>query len=582
MNGLYYPKGINLNKPTDLYCLGVKALGICTHDLSNPSLSFFSIGQLATVVALILTFSQLTKPIVRFRLATRYFPQWFPWIGIGITISCVFGAAILRIDEIQNVPVIGYPIFWEFIAGACFVWAGTVMILRVSRKSYLSKRNAERFLENSQSIIARGNIDDLRDYGDEIYVSISIAIKACNTHQTRALDALHQNPDPTDFERICYTLLDLWADKQLCRTLVTRCPQTAIEILSKVQTMKLYESGAYALIHELINQAFSNPDSILHREGDYSGLGRFKPFMTMAFGNWEFVTSHLRPLQAWRAHEQDRISSTQARRFGDAIEIALRSAIEENRMQAFYAALSSALCLVNDIARRAAWAITRIPEGELSQSEWSQVLNECGHVHCKVIKTITSLPAEQQPSVQVANIDPKEYDPNADHSIYAAVAKNAYEYLESLAMCKGHDDSIRLDAIFLWEEIFPDQETAMSHALSAVRQRFIFTLRRKIDQNLDIEHWFYPVVTRVLVAMWGIPNCSGEVMPLSANSHNKDTSDLYVYMYTKMMNNFVALRRKSIEYTNDLLPNGVEFVEKPPSLRQHWFRGKTTIFSLID
>jgi len=574
---------MRLSELPDIYCLGVKALGPCSYDLSNPSLTFFSIGQLATVVALIFAFSQLAKPIVKFRIATRFTPHWVPWVGIALAILSVFAAAILRAWQFRDLPVIGYPIFWEFVAGACLVWASLLMIFRVTTKTRLSVHNAARYLQGSRSIIARGNVDDLREYGDEIEISISTAVKACKSHEMRILAALpntDEKPLPTDFERVCYTLLDLWADKQLCQVLVTRCPQTAVEILWAVQNMRLYESGAYALVQELIDQAMSHPDSILHREGDYSGLGRSKSFMSTAFGNSDFVNSRLRPLQAWSTHEQARITTTQVQRYGDAIDIALRAAVEERRTGSFYAALSSALHVVNGIARRAACAMTRIPEGEISQSEWSRVLNQCGDIHCKVIATIASLPAEQQPSAQAATIDPVTYKPRDDRSVYEAVARNAHEYVESLAMCKGHDDTIRLGAISLWDALFPLQAPAIPHALNAVRQRFLFALQKKIDQNLDPEHWYYPVVTRVLMAMWGIPDCAADVQPLSENFYSREESGLYVYVYTQIRQNFVAIRRKSLEYANDLLPGGVEYVDEPPSLRQGWFRGKTTALRL--
>lgn len=574
---------MRLSELPDIHCLGVKALGLCSYDLSNPSLTFFSIGQLATVVALIFAFSQLAKPIVKFRLATRFSPQWVPWLGIALAILCVFWAAILRGWPLREFPVIGYPIVWEFVAGVSLVWASAWMIFRVSTTTRLSARNAARYLRGSRLIIARGNMDDLREYGDEIATSISTVVVACKNHQMhpkRLSAKLDEKEPPTDFEMVCYTLLDLWADKQFCEVLVTRCPQTGIEILLQVQNERLYESGAYALVQELIDCAMSHPDSILHREGDYSGLGRFKPFMTTAFGSADFVNSSLRPLQAWRTHEQDRITTLQVSRYGDAMDIALRAAIDERRIGSIYAAYSSALNVVNGIALQAAWAMARIPESEVSQSEWSRVLHQCGEIHCKGIATIASLPAELQPSAQEAQIDPATYNRVGDRSIYDAIARNAYEYVERLAMCKGHDDHIRSDAINLWDGIFPHQAHEIPHAANAIRQRFLFELRKKVSENLDVEHWYYPVVTRVLLAMWGIPDCPANVQPLP-DSYSRDESDLYVFVYTLIRQNFVAIRQRSLEYANDLLPERVDYVHEPPSLRQAWFRDKTTSLSLV-
>ena len=102
----------------------------------------------------------------------------------------------------------------------------------------------------------------------------------------------------------------------------------------------------------------------------------------------------------------------------------------------------------------------------------------------------------------------------------------------------------------------------------------------KVNQNLDTENWYYPVVTRVLVAMWGIPDCPVDVQPLSEN-YSREESDLYVYVYALMRRNYLAIRQKSLEYASDLLPERVDYVTEPPSLRQSWFRDKTTSLTLI-
>lgn len=566
----------------EIYCLGVKALGSCNYNLSNPSLSFFSIGQLATVIALLFTFSQLVKPIFKFRLLTRASPYWVPLVGIGLSILCVFTAAVLRAVEPIDLPIISYPIVWEFFAGLFLVSSGILMIFRVATKTKLNESNALQFVRHSRSILARGSADDLQEYGDEIQLSIKTVVRVCKTYGNRVTAANGKwdgSIPPTVFEEVCFTLLDLWADKQFCQILVTKCPQTAIEILLSVQNERLYESGAYAIVQELIHGAMTCPDSILHREGDYSGLGQTKSFMSAAFGNADFVKSRLRPLQAWEANSQERITGSQVERYNDAIGIALKAAIKEHQGDSFYAALITALNAVNGIAITSAWAISRIPEGEVSQSEWSRVIYECGKIHCNVISIISSLPADQQPSEQEANIDPVTYNTLKDNSIYEAVARGAYEYMESLAMCKGHDDLLRHDAISLWGELFPPDTPERPHALNAVRQRFLFSLREKVNENLDTENWYYPVVTRVLLAMWGIPDSPVDKIPTLTNKY-LEKNELYGYVLSLIQQNFVAIRRKNVEYSNDLLPDKVDYVDEPPSLRQSWFRGKTTSLCL--
>ena len=572
---------MSLSELPDIYCLGVKALGACRYDLSNPALTFFSIGQLATVVTMTLALSQIAKPIVKFRLTTRFSPVWMPWVGIAFAVVCVFAAAALRALPVREVPILGYPIFWEFLGGVALVASSAVMIVRVTFKTHLSKWNAKRYLKSSYSLIATGTADDLKEYGDEIVRSVAIAVAECKRHQTRPKiisSSAEEKETLTEFERACYTLLDLWSDEKLCHALITRCPRTAVALVSAVQKNRLYGAGPRALVNELINQAFSQTDSILHREGNYSGLGRYKSFMNATFGDIDFLRM-LRPLQAWQIHGKEQVSPAQVERYGDAISIALRASIREDRIRDLYEVLSCTLDIVNRIALQAAWAMTRIPEGELSSSEWPMVLRECGRIIEEAIKTVGELPAELQPHEDEIAIDSATYNPLNDRTIFHALGEGAHEHLETIAQCIGHDISTRLDTISIWDAIFP-REHNVSNANTAIRVRFIFALLAKINQNLDTENWFYPIVARLLLSMWGLPNCVGEVPPLDA-SYTREESDLYVHVMTMYRQNFLSIRQKDAEFANKLLPKQIVYLDNPPRLQQRWFRDKTTSLNLL-
>ena len=49
-------------------CLGLEILGNCSYDPSNPERIYFSIGELIGIIALLIAFLQLSKPIIRFRI----------------------------------------------------------------------------------------------------------------------------------------------------------------------------------------------------------------------------------------------------------------------------------------------------------------------------------------------------------------------------------------------------------------------------------------------------------------------------------------------------------------------------------
>ena len=568
---------MKLSQLPDIYCLGLEALGPCRYDLSNPSLTYFSIGQLATVVAMTVALSQIAKPIVKFRLATRLTPDWAPWVGIFAAVIFVFIAAAVRAFPIRHLPVVGYPIFWEFVGGFVLIVSSVVMIARVSLKTHLSKWNAERYLKDSYLLIARGDADTLREYGEEIENSVRVAVKICSQYHREIRGATEAEPKP--IEKICFTLLDLWSDPQLCRVLVTRCPRTAMEVVLSVQEFRLYGGGARALIDEIFNQAFSQPDSILHREGSYSGLGRSKSFMNAAFGDVAFLES-MRPLQSWRIHEMEQITSAQTERFGDAIEIALRAGTSEHRVGGFYEALTCALDNVNQIGQQAAWAMARIPNGESANTECSRVLGDCGRIFRSAIEFVGELPANLQPTAEEVEIDPSNYEVIQDRTIHSAIANGAFEYVEVLAMCDAHDISTRHHLMQLWHAIFPHSRSA-PNAVLAIRHRFLFELRKKVTENLDPDHWFFPLVARLLVSMWGIPNCD-DVLPELGDQYTAEECSLYEYVFSLYRANYVAIYERDKDFARKLLPRQVEYVADPHRLTQRLFRDNATSFRLTS
>jgi hypothetical protein len=568
---------MRISELPDIYCLGLKALGPCQYDLAQPSLTFFSIGQLATVVSLILTFSQLARPILKFRLSTRATPRWTPWIGIGVAILCVFVAAGLRLRPMPGIPVFGYPIVWEYLGGLAFVIASLAMVFRVSTAVALSRRNGLRYLQGSRNIIARGNAEDLREFGEEIDRSVDLVVRTCAEHARRVLVAHPTVPPPTEFERVCYTLLDLWADPQLCKVLVTRCPATAISIMLAVREHRLFESGARALVHRLIDNAFAETSSISHREGEYSGLGRARSFMNATFSDTEFVASRLRPLEAWAIFLDSKMSEAKVQRYGDAIKIAFDGAAGEHKLGRAVVPWYLALKEVAGIAQRGAWALMRMTKDEVQQSDWPGIIHECEKILAKAVESVAAL--QPQPEQGEVDIDVASYKNMNDRTLYGYLARALFEFFESLATCREHQDTVRLYALDLWGEIFPPHRRAIEPALRAIQHRFLFLMREKIDENTNLPQLYYPLVTRLMITMWGLPDSpTAEVAPMRDPARGEN--DFYIYVFSAIKNKYLAIREVNKEFAEHLLPEAVEFIEDPPSLRQTYLRGYFATFAL--
>ena len=98
----------------------------------------------------------------------------------------------------------------------------------------------------------------------------------------------------------------------------------------------------------------------------------------------------------------------------------------------------------------------------------------------------------------------EDYDRFKDPSIYGVIAHRIYEYLEQLATAQRHDDWIRSHAIGVWLRIFGVASSPQSKAAIEIGKRLIIHLNKKIDENLDLERRWYPVITRLLLSLNGI------------------------------------------------------------------------------
>ena len=288
----------------DVACLGLTILGECKYNPADPK-SYFTLGHLLSVIALLLALSQLTSPIIKFRVRSHSISYKLLFSTAIIAIVSIFIATILPFIPGRALPLIGYPIFWELLSAALFVIAGIYVILKITKPVKFTSKNAKQYMNATVSFIAKGGEERLNELAEEIYSSISNIVnesRKYNRHQARAAKDRNEKYYISDTTKIANTILNAWSDKSFCKSIVCRSPATAIEIITKLSE----DSHAYtgrALCNEIINQSFENDDSILNREESYSGLGFFKSFMQKCFGDWQFVNGSYRPLQSWSPYK---------------------------------------------------------------------------------------------------------------------------------------------------------------------------------------------------------------------------------------------------------------------------------------
>lgn len=553
-------------------CLGLEILGNCSYDPSNPERIYFSIGELIGVIALLMAFLQLSKPIIKFRIRVGCVSEKIIYGLFFVAIIFVLLSAILPFIPGTAVPLLGYPVFWEVSAGFFFVFGSTILIRGITKKSVFSKRNAYNYLNGCTSIIAKGNEEDLRELADEISKSIEPIVKQCKKYDRDKATEAEVRGRPYEVEeatQIALRILDLWSDPTFCKNIICRSPGTAIEVFKQIINYKLYSGGGSTLTQELLNQAFSNQDSILMRESQYSGLGFFNLFTKTVFDNRELVESNHRPLQAWKDYREEQIKPWQAEKYCSCLHIAIRAYFKAKDYQNS-AAMYGGIDKLAGFALSQTASIQHLSEAELYQSANLKVLSTIQQGFEEIIDIIE----KHQDNIPVYELNESNYNKWKDTSIYGILANGIYCYFERLAVT-FHDRALRHDGIGIWIKVFGVKGTELSKTQIEIGKRLLIHLNKKIDENLDAEQRWYPAITRLIISFNGIYESDDETdQRIEAKFHR----DFIRRLKTK----YPKLVKRDPKFAVDMLPENVVYDKDKNELHETGLRNRVTVLKLED
>lgn len=534
----------------------------------------FTIGQLISVIALFLAFSQLAKPTIRFRISAAKINLKILFSLFVLAIVCVFIASLLPSIPVPVLPHLNYSILLEFFSGLLFVVTALILIVAVSKRPVFTRRKSKAYLNACAVLIARGNYDDLRELADEISVSVKSIFEECKTYdsfEARRAKERGEGYQVLESTKSAFTILDLWSDKSFCRNIVCNAPATAINIFDQLVGNQQFERAGYALIQQLIHQAFMNRESILVREEKFSGLGFFKPFMNTVFGNWRFLESNYRPLQAWRYYKEN-IEAWQVKKYCECLEMSFNAYFKAKDYWQYPSALYAGLNNLADIAGYQVAHIRHIDGHDLYKSKEFRVLQEIGHGLENVVKVIE----KEQGNIPEYEFEEKDYDYFNDTSIYGVLAFGIYDYLEKLAMAQSHDEAIiRLCVIGLWLRVFGVVSSKMSKSQSEIGRRLVVHLRKKVVENLDAEQRWYPAITRLLITLNGICEPKG-------SDDNRIGAQFHKEFIDKLKTNYSKLAQKDPELAKHMLPDNVIYDCKSNELRHKRFRQEVNVLKLTS
>lgn len=171
--------------------------------------------------------------------------------------------------------------------------------------------------------------------------------------------------------------------------------------------------------------------------------------------------------------------------------------------------------------------------------------------------------------------DEEKYESHKDSSIFGILAEGVYDYFETLAMAKGHDDFIRHYAISIWLDIFGVRSSLITRNQEEVGKRLLFHIKEKVNQNLDHEQKGYPAITKLLLSLHGIYESD-------INDEDCISSTFRKQFLEMIKDKFPLLYRTDKDFAMDMLPESYIYEQKSNKIIHKNIRGQTTELILND
>ena len=527
-------------------CLGVKAFGLCRYDPLKPHAVYFSIGEAIGALAFLLAFTQLVTPGLTFRLRVHRGKAYGALALFAIAVTCVGIAALIPALLGYVIPVFGFPILWETIAGLCVVsGAGVLAHTYYFGRATFSKATCKRFFYACHHIVMSGSDVALRALAEELpYSAQAIVSTAANgeppAHNPQTDDPPRLPQSPYDYAN---ALLALLSDKRFCRILVDSAPWTAVTFIQAIAGARGLTRPGSSFVEQLIQQAFLSDNSMLHREEDFVGLGHFKSFTREVFGNYDFVAGEYRPLQAWRHWDDQFITNECIAKYVRALKMALEAYFAHGDFHQFPSAIYAGF---DHLVDAITFKIRDIgPAGAPYKASGVAGVATVERTLTELVRAVETNAARlpQYP------FDAASYDRFKDPSIYGIAAEAIFRYLEILATKFGYDELIRDVAIELWMEVDPTPHGRASPVVIEIQRRLLVHITKKLNDNLD--KGYYPMVVRVLIMLIDI-----------WDSKEKDPATLgfaTMELHEQLRKKYAAAYAADQEKAGLMLPAGVTF-----------------------
>lgn len=488
-------------------CLGLHWLAECVYNPKAPSTAYFTVGDGVAALSLLLLIPQFVKPLYEFRLSIRRISRsWLYVVATASFVTIVIAALIPQLP-FAGMTLIGWPIFWELLAGLGFFLCYSVLALSYLLPAKVTERSAELFAREAARFLAHASTADHVDFAGELQENIKRLMRLAQSvdFKKASENAFYAFAKRRQLHAAGYAdnLLSILADPAFCRSLVERCPWNVAEILDSVSESNVRSlRNCKALIHQLASQALLSNDSIFKRETDYVGFGRAPVLSQALFGNWR-INREILPFQGLRYGDVE-LSEPYVERVNFAAKISLENLFQSG----------------DEWHATNIYNLVRHYEGIFLDARAKKAEAESWRLSREIGSGVKDLIAETREYLaSLAPDDRKAFyavsDGKAwrDSQVIDAIAKLTIEYWNSISNdFRGYGDPNWFSALDTWNACF-DRWGERPSGMDPLQQRVALLMREKVDANMD---GFYPALTRLCLSMLGPYDEKGNKNPDSA------------------------------------------------------------------
>jgi len=274
------------------YCLGLRILGSCAYNPEKPTF-VFTIGQLASVLSILIVISQFSKPIQKFRVDCHPFRGkiWVP--SIILTGACVLISNVLPIIPGEALPILGYPIIWEVLAGVIFGASIFNHIIVLTKPVKFTLGKAEIYLKASEALIRKGEQSDLNEYANELSENLTAA-----HNSIKGIDFFFSPDKPAKEELATYHLFALWSDSALCKCIAEKHVNLTAELVRCANDGLSHRIGG-RMFEQILSHSIRDPNSLFNRNSSASSHRFFQQTIDSLFSDPDFLRGDYDPINAF-------------------------------------------------------------------------------------------------------------------------------------------------------------------------------------------------------------------------------------------------------------------------------------------